>query len=262
MKKLILILGALVFALPTVLVALLSVYAYYRFPLILPRGFTTSFWTRALLHNPLFVSSFCNSLIIATCNGFFSTSIGMMTARALTRYNFIGKGIINKLYTIPLFIPAIALFLGMHTVMISIGLMNSYAGVILAHMMISLPYAISVFISFFKGINPELEDVAKTLGCRPIDLYRKIIVPLTLPGILLSFSICFLISWTEYFSTFLMGGGRLMTLATLMYPYIHNFDIGHGAVLGVVFIVTNQLVFSIAAYISKKKLKIESYLFE
>ncbi|AOY77828.1 ABC transporter permease [Clostridium formicaceticum] len=262
MKKIFLLLAALTIIIPIVLIILFSLFSYYRFPLLLPQHFTTMFWKTALFHNPLFISSILNSLILAICNGILSTIVGVMTARALVRHDFKGKKLLKILYAIPLFIPAIALFLGVHTVMIRLRLMNSYKGIILAHMIISVPYAISIFIAFFKGINIELEDAAKVLGCKPLCLYSKIIIPLIAPGIFLSFSIGFLISFTEYFSTFLIGGGRVITLAILMYPYINNFDVGNGAVLAVIFIGSNLLIFYVAEYVSKKKLKINSYLFE
>ncbi len=262
MKKIFLVLIAITITLPIVFILLLSLFSYYRFPLLFPKDFTTEFWKTALLKNPMFIPSLLNSLILAICNGFLSTLVGIMTARALVRHNFKGKSFIKTIYTIPLFIPSIALFLGVHTVMIRLRLINSYIGIILAHMIISIPYAVSIFIPFFQGISLDIEDAAKVLGCRTIGLYKRIIIPLIVPGIFLSFSISFLISFTEYFSTFIIGGGRVVTLATLMYPYINNFDLGNGATLGVIFIGTNLLVFFIAEYISRKKLKTDSYLFE
>lgn len=62
--------------------------------------------------------------------------------------------------------------------MIKIGLINTYVGVILGHMLISIPYSVNIFISFFKGINNNLEDVALTLGCGQGALYKKIIFPI------------------------------------------------------------------------------------
>ena len=58
-----------------------------------------------------------------------------------------------------------------------------------------------------------------------------------------------------------IGGGKIITLAGLMYPFVNNADIGSGAVLGVLFIVINIIVFFIAERISKKKIKVENYLF-
>lgn len=146
--------------------------------------------------------------------------------------------------------------------MIRLGLINSYLGVVVAHMIVSIPYATSIFISFFRGIDPEIEDTARILGCSQTGIYIRILLPLLSPAICFSFSISFLISFSEYFSTFLIGGGKIMTLATMFYPYVHNGDIGNGAVLAIVFILINILVFFLADLLSRKKIKIDDYLFE
>lgn len=64
-----------------------------------------------------------------------------------------------------------------------------------------------------------------------------------LPGVGLSLTIAFLISNTEYFSTFLIGGGNTITLSMIMYPYIANSDYGLGSVTGIIFVLLHLLVF-------------------
>lgn len=262
MKKIILIIISFVIIFPILLVLLLSFYSYYRYPLLLPEKFVLVYWINTIINNPRFYSSLLNSIFVGSLNGVFATIIGIMTSRALVKYQFIGNKAIKIIFSIPLFIPAIALFMGIHLVMIKFQLINTYAGVILAHMLISIPYATSIFISFFQGINKDMENAAKTMGCRTNRLYLKILLPLLAPGIYLSFSISFLISFSEYFSTFLIGGGRVQTLSFMLYPYIVNGDMGNAAALSVVFIAVNISVFLLADFLSHKKIKIDNYLFE
>jgi putative spermidine/putrescine transport system permease protein len=168
----------------------------------------------------------------------------------------------KAIYSLPLFIPSVALFVGVHSMMIKFQLINSFTGVVFGHMLVSIPYATSIFISLFQGISSDMEDAAKTLGCKQKMLYSKLLLPLLAPGIYLSFSIGFLISFSEYFSTFLIGGGRVLTLASILYPYISNGDTGNAAALGIVFISINMAVFLFADYVYRKKRKISNYLFE
>lgn len=261
MKKVILILVVFTIAFPLFLIFLLSFFSFYKFPLLLPQNFSLTFWKNSTFGNNLFVESMLTSIFIGILNALLSSAIGILTARSITKYDFKGKKIVQLLFSVPLFIPSIALFIGIHMMMIKFSLINSYTGVILAHMMVSIPYSINIFVSFFKGISPDLEDAARTLGCKRLFLYRKVIMPLLTPGIYLSISICFLISFSEYFSTFLIGGGRVITLSMLMFPYLSNGDYGNGAVLGVVFISINLVIFFIADYLARKNLKIGNYLF-
>ncbi|MFT5872056.1 MAG: putative spermidine/putrescine transport system permease protein [Clostridium sp.] len=262
MKKLILLLTAIIILFPMMLVLLLSVFSYYRYPLLFPEKFTLGLWKNTILGNSQFYVSVLNSIVIGMLNAVLATLVGIMTARALVKYTFFGDKFIKIFFSFPLFIPSIALFMGVHLMMIKLHLINSFTGVILTHMLVSVPYATNIFISFFKGINPNMENIARTMGCTQTKIYSKILLPLLAPGIYLSFSIGFLISFSEYFSTFLIGGGKVLTLSSMLYPYISSGDTGNAAVLGVIFILVNISVFFIADILSRKRNKIENYLFE
>lgn len=261
MKRLLLLLTIIIILFPIILVVLFSIFSYYRYPLLFPEKFTLGFWQNTMLGNSQFYISVLNSIVVGTLNGILATLVGIMTARALTKYKFFGDKFIKIIASIPLFIPSIALFMGVHLIMIKLHLVNSFTGVVLAHMLVSVPYATNIFISFFMGINPDMENAARTMGCNQRRIYSKILLPLLAPGIYLSFSIGFLISFSEYFSTFLIGGGKVRTLSSMLYPYISNGDTGNAAVLGVIFILVNVSVFFIADLLSRKKNKIDNYLF-
>jgi putative spermidine/putrescine transport system permease protein len=262
MKKFILLLTAIIIVFPMMLVLLLSMFSYYRYPILFPEKFTLGLWGNIILGNSQFYLRVLNSIVIGTLNGMLATLVGIMTARAIVKYKFFGDKFIKMFFSIPLFIPSIALFIGVHLMMIKLHLINTFTGVVLAHLLVSVPYATNIFISFFSGINPDMENVARTMGCNQTRIYTKILLPLLAPGIYLSFAIGFLISFSEYFSTFLIGGGKVQTISSMLYPYISNGDTGNAAVLGVIFILVNISVFFIADLLSHKKNKSGSYLFE
>ncbi|MDW7657439.1 MAG: ABC transporter permease subunit [Bacillota bacterium] len=261
MKKLLLILASLTLLLPTAVIFVASFAPSSAYPALLPGSFTLQYWENILVRNSLFLSSLINSILIGLFNGFLSSLIGMMTARALVSHNWPGKKWLHHLSALPIFIPAIALFMGVHLILLRLQIINSLLGVVLAHMLVTIPYTTNIFVAFFHGIPVELEHAARTLGCSKWACFRNVIMPLLLPGLWLAFSMGFLISFSEYFSTFLIGGGRIITLAGLMYPYISNADANHGAVLGVLFIAVNFLVFFLAERMTKNRLKAENYLF-
>ena len=155
--------------------------------------------------------------------------------------------------TIPLFIPGIAMFLGVHQIMIHSPFVNHWTGVVLSHVLICLPYSINIGVSYFKGVSPLLEDVALTLGSSGMKRYTALILPMISPGIGLSIVISFLVSNTEYFSVFLVGGGNTVTLSMIMYPYISNADQSMASVVGTVFIILNLSIFYITNGFLKKR---------
>lgn len=263
MKKFLLS-GALIglLLIPLLLITLLSFFSYYKYPQVLPTVFSLANWQQLLTQNRLFWVGLMNSLVIATANAIGATIVGLMTARALTRYRFRGRKLLVLLLSLPLFIPSIALFIGVHLMMIQLALINTYLGVILAQMVISIPYATTIGMAFYRGISRDMEDLARTLGCSNKNLFLKVMAPLMMPGILLSLSICFVLSFSEYFSVFLVGGGKIITLSMVMFPYLSNSDYGNGAAISLVFLAVNLAVFIGADVLIRKKIKGRPYLYD
>ncbi len=99
--------------------------------------------------------------------------------------------------------------------------------------------------------------VAALLGASALQKYSRIILPLISGGIALSMSMTFLLSVSEYFATFLIGGGNVLTLSGLLYPYVSNFDLQNAAILCGVFLLIHLTVFFVASAFVKKR----SYLY-
>lgn len=262
MKKILPWVMVLLVSIPIVLTVLLSIFSYYRYPQLFPSKLTVEYWQNLLFLNPLMLVSVRNSILIGIINAILSTVIGFMTGRALVKLNINKHMIVTMLYSIPLFIPATALFIGVHLVIIRLSFANTMIGVVLAHMIISIPYSTNIAISFFRGIPTDMEHVARTLGCKDSNLLKKVIIPLIIPGLLFSGAICFLLSFSEYFAAFLIGGGRIITVSTLLYPFINNADYGNSATLSIVFVLINILIFFIADYLTHKLTKANHLLFE
>jgi putative spermidine/putrescine transport system permease protein len=262
MKKAWMLVVSACLVLPLLVMALYSLFLRYPYPDLLPAGFTLSYWRRMVGENTLFWPSLVTSTIIGFLNGALSCIVGMMTARAITRRDRASKRLLILLTSLPLFIPAIALFLGVHLVMLRLRLVNTGIGIILAHMLVTVPYTTNVFISYFLGIQRDMERAAHVLGASPFVTFRRILLPLLKPGIWLAFSIGFLISFSEYFSTFLIGGGHIRTLSSLFYPYVGNADSGNGSVLGLVFVALNLAVFVLADTLAKRNKVVQTYLYD
>jgi ABC-type spermidine/putrescine transport system permease subunit II len=244
----ILILGLAV----AVYMILLSMNSYFRYPSLFPSAFTLEYWKNTFGGNAILYKGLMNSILIGLSTAVLSTVIGFIAARGIAIHYPSFSGKLLFILTIPLFIPGIAMFLGVHQVIIYTPFVNHWTGVVLAHMLICIPYSINIGVSYFKGISPLLEDVAMTLGSNSIKKYISLILPIIAPGIGLSLIISFLVSNTEYFSVFLVGGGNTVTLSMVMYPYISNVDQSMASVTGIVFMVLNLSIFYITNRFLKK----------
>ncbi|MCH4889948.1 ABC transporter permease subunit [Acidaminobacter sp. JC074] len=241
-----------VILIPIIMMTLLSVFSYYKFPQVLPSNFTLDYWHDVLIKNPLFYKGLFSSIVIGLSTSLMSTIIGFLTGRALV-YHLGGfsKGL-ALLISMPLLIPGMILFMGMHQVILITPFKNTMLGIVLVHTVITLPYTTNIAIAYFTGIPKAYEMISSTLGAGYHQTFLRITLPLLKPGLSLSLVISFLISNTEYFSTFLIGGGKVISLSMVMFPYINNADYGHSAVMGIIFLGIHLFLFLIVDRLSRK----------
>ncbi len=231
-------------------------FTSYIYPDLLPSGFTMSYAIK-LFTNNLFLRSLFSSVYLGLSCGTLATLFGFLISRGIIKLNILHKELIVGFFTLPLFFPAISMFIGVHIIMLRLQIANSFIGVLISHLFLAIPYAINIGVSYFAGIPSDLEMVSQTLGATKINAIKTIVLPLISGGLGLSFCISFLVSVSEYFAVFLIGGGNIITLSGIMYPYISNFDMQNSALLSMVFVGINLVVFAISNIWIKK----HSYLY-
>ena len=239
---------------PSLYVGLLSFFKFFKYPLLLPTKISLSYWQNLLLNNGLFLPSLFSTVLISLTTAFLATLIGFLAGRGIVKHHIKHTRIYLLIISIPLFIPGMSLFMGAHQVLIHTVFANHWTGIVLGHLLLCIPYSTNIAVAYFKGIPTDLEDVAQTLGASKAKSFRKLILPLIIPGLTLSTSIAFLISNTEYFSTFLIGGGNTITLSMIMYPYIANNDHGMSSVTGIVFVALHIVLFLLIDHLVLRKI--------
>jgi putative spermidine/putrescine transport system permease protein len=126
--------------------------------------------------------------------------------------------------------------MGLHLWFIRMGLAESLAGVIGVHLTFSLPYAIFVLWGVFSNYNPDFEAQARSLGASRFRVITRVMLPMVLPGIIVAALFAFLLSWSQYLSTLIIGGGRLMTLPVLLFALMGSGDRPVAAAVSLVFV--------------------------
>ncbi|WP_117193477.1 carbohydrate ABC transporter permease [Rhizobium terrae] len=141
-----------------------------------------------------------NSVVVALLTMVLSIGIGAPAGYALSRFDFPGKQAFRFLVLMTRAFPLPLLALPLAVLFIRTGLDDTAFGLAIVHTTLSLPFAVLITFSLFSGIPVELEEAAWTLGCNRWQAFRKVVLPLALPGIAASAVFAFTISWNEVFA--------------------------------------------------------------
>jgi ABC-type sugar transport system, permease component len=141
-----------------------------------------------------------NSLLVAVLTMILSIGVGAPAGYALSRFEFPGKEVFRMLVVMTRAFPLPLLALPLAVLFIRTGLDDTAIGLAIVHTVLAIPFAVLITFSLFSGIPIELEEAAWTLGCNRWQAFRKVVLPLVLPGIAASAVFAFTISWNEVFA--------------------------------------------------------------
>lgn len=231
--------------LPMATVLLWSVTGRWPWPLLLPESYSLRtvrelFFGSASLPK-LLLSSISLSLTVAA----IGTAIGILTARATELYRFRGRALVYMGSFFPLLVPGTVFAMGIQITLIRLGLSDTIAGVILVHLIAAVPYCITIMTDVTAAVGNKYEQQAMVLGATPLRSFFEVTLPSLLPGILSSMSMGFILSYSQYFTTLMVGGGRIKTIALVLVPYIQSGDRALSSVYSVAFVGSALLVFFI-----------------
>ncbi len=141
-----------------------------------------------------------NSLIVAAITLVLSTIIAAPAGYALSRYLFRGRDLFRLGILAVRAFPIVVLAIPLAVVFINFGIYDSVYSLALMHTALALPTTILVIGSVFASIPYELEEAAQVFGCTPVQAFRRVVLPLVLPGIAAAAVFTFSMSWNEVFA--------------------------------------------------------------
>jgi multiple sugar transport system permease protein len=145
-------------------------------------------------------SALFNSVLVACLTMVLAIGLGAPAGYALARFNFPGKAVFRLLVLMTRAFPLPLLALPLTVLYIRTGLDDTALGLALVHTILAIPFSILITASLFLSIPVELEEAAWTLGCTRIGAFRRIVLPLAIPGIAASAVFAFVTSWNEVFA--------------------------------------------------------------
>ena len=227
---------------PVAILLFLSTAQGWLWPGLLPREFSLRAWNFVVEQSggPLFTS-----LSLAVTVAILSTLISLPAARVLALHSFTSKRLLLWLLFLPLLTPPLASAMGLHGLFLRYGLTDQWIGVMLVHLIPSVPYAALTLMASFSKLDIDLEAQAKTLGASKWQVWRHVTGPSIAPGIALALTLSFLMSWSQYLLTLLIGGGRILTLPIVLVGFEKSGDGAVAAAMALLLMLPPTLFFVI-----------------
>lgn len=224
----------------------------WAWPDLIPQVFSKRAVMEIASRKEELVRVFGSSILISTVVAVLSAVVGMMTARALVCYQFRGRQLMYFLTILPFMVPATVFAMGVQITFIKLGLNNTIAGVIISHLICSLPYAVRLLMDGMQAVGKKLEEQARVLGASPVRAFGRTTLPLLVPVILSSVSMAYIVSFSQYFLTLLIGGGSVKTFTIIMVPYLQSGKRNIACIYSMIFFGVTLVVFALFEWIAKR----------
>lgn len=244
-------------ALPFLPLLLWSVTEKWFYPAILPQVFGARAWSYVFnTAGSQILDGLFTSFSLALVTASISLLFGVPAGRALGLYHFPGKRIVMLFLTLPIIVPPLSVSMGLHFWFIKLNLADTFFGVVLIHLTFCLPYTIFVIRGVFSDYNPDFEAQARSLGASPLTVILQITLPMILPGIIVAALFSFLLSWSQYLSTLIIGGGKMLTLPILLFSLMGSGDRPVASAVSLIFILPAFIALMVSAhYLGRTGLK-------
>ena len=179
-------------------------------------------WFRAILDYPEFISAFRDSLWLAALSSSVSIALAVPAALAIARYSFPGRDAMTALFMSPLMVPHVVLGIAFLRFFSEIGLSGRFVGLVLAHVIVIMPFALRLVLAASYGIDQRIEQAAVSLGAGPATVFRRVTLFLILPGIVSGWMLSFISSFDEVTMTVFIASPETTTLPVRMLIHIQD----------------------------------------
>jgi putative spermidine/putrescine transport system permease protein len=190
--------------------------AYLVFP---PQGFTLH-WFAAALADTRYLDAFSTSLLIGCAAMALSLVTGLPAAYALARFDFPGRRLVETALLMPLVLPAIVLSIALTLVFSHIGFTAGSSRLVVAHLVLCVPYVIRVALPVLERLDRSLEEAGQTLGASPVATFFLVTLPAIRPGAIAAATLAFIVSFDEIDLAIFLANPRAPTLPVTIYSAI------------------------------------------
>lgn len=186
-----------------------------------------------------FVRYMWNSTIIAVGSTLFSLVLGLPAAYSIARF---GQNKVALAILVARIVPGITFLIPWFMIFSRLRMVDTYTSLILAHMLVGLPFIIWVMTPFFEGLPKELEEAAIVDGATRQMAFLKVLLPLTGPGVLTASILSFVFSWNNFMFGVVLTGSRTKTLPIAVFNFMAYSEINWGGLMAAAVVITLPII--------------------
>jgi len=175
---------------------------YIAFPM---KGLTLQ-WYQSMFENEPMLAALMNSVRVGVVSATLATILGVLGAKALTRYRIPGQKSVVFVIMLPLVIPGIILGVALLILMSRLGVTLSLYTVTMGHILLCVPFSMATLISRFEGFDKSMEEASADLGENAWWTFLRVTLPMVFPGVVASLLLCFTVSFDEFILAFFLAG--------------------------------------------------------
>ncbi len=211
-----------------------------------PHVFATEWgfkWWQYIFQQKNLVTSIGQSLIVAVVTTALSMLICIPAAYSIARFKYKGRKMFMFSFLLTNAFPKLGIYTSIAVLFYRYGLMGTYAGVVIIHMINSMMFMVWLPASAFRSVHRQQEEAARDVGAGPIRTFFQVTLPMAMPGIAVATLYTFLGSMEEAQGTMLVGMGRITTMPVAMYGIILDSSaVQVGAVFAILLIIPSVLM--------------------
>ena len=192
-----------------------------------PAGWSADNYVR-LFEQTSFLKNMMDSLIIAGGTVVVGLIVSVTAAYAFSRFRFAGRKLLMLQFLLINMFPIVLLILPLFVLMRMFGLLDTHLGLILANATVAIPFAVWMLTSYIGAIPKSLDEAAMTDGASRLTALRKVVLPLTMPGIISTGIYIFITAWNEYLYALTLGGRNVRPVTVAIQTLIGEYQIEWG----------------------------------
>ncbi len=192
-----------------------------------PAGWSLDNYTR-LFAQTSFLGNMLDSFVIAVGTVVVGLIVSVTAAYAFSRFRFIGRKLLMLQFLLINMFPVVLLILPLFVMMRKAGILDTHIGLILANSTVAIPFAVWMLTSYISAIPKSLDEAAMMDGCSRLAALWRVVLPLTMPGIVSTGIYIFITAWNEYLYALTLGGRNVRPVTVAIQTLIGEYQIEWG----------------------------------